>query len=368
MSEQRGTRRWSRRWPWVVPAVTAGVVIAGAQLMSPAVATAHPELPPLSAAQLLAAAQSSTVRALSGTVVESASLGLPALPGAGDTASLSWQSLLVGSHTARVWVDGPGKQRVAMLGTLSEADIVHNGRNVWTYDSSRNEVTHTVLPGRPGEHGDHNVPGAAEHTPMAVANRILKAIDPSTLVTADRTQVVAGHDAYTLLLSPRDARSTVREVTIALDSRRFVPLQVQVFGAASKPAFQIGFTRDLSFATPDASVFDFHAPAGATTATNPMLEGGPRMHRAAPDKASAPAASRPRILGSGWTAIAYFARGLPAGTAGGILGQAGSPVGTSGDRLLQTALINVLITQDGRAFAGAVTPGLLEQTAATTPR
>jgi outer membrane lipoprotein-sorting protein len=373
MTEAGQRRRWARRWPWVVPAVTAGVVLAGAQLMSPATATAHPNLPPRTPAQLLAAAQTSTVRALSGTVTETAALGLPQLPGADGAASLSWQALLVGSHTARVWIDGPAKQRIALLGTLSESDVVHNGRDVWTYDSQRNQVTHTVLPARRGERPDEAAPGTTGRTPMDVANRILKAIDPSTAVSVDTTQVVAGHDAYTLVLAPRSADSTVRKVTIALDSRRFVPLQVQVYGAGSGPAFQIGFVRDLSFGTPPASEFEFHAPPGATTVTNPLT--GPGRHRHAPEKAGtatppppANTPTKPRIIGSGWTAIAYFAHGLPAVAQSGLLGQAFQPVGSTGDRLLSTALLNVLMTPDGRVFAGAVTPSLLEQAAATTPR
>lgn len=363
-----------------MPVVTAGVVLAGFQLMSPASAATHPDLPPRTAAQLLAGVQTSTTQALSATMEQTADLGLPSLPGSTDNASLSWQSLVTGSHTARVWVDGPDKQRVALLGTLSESDIVHNGRDVWTYTSSRNEVAHTVLRADGSDHSPTPTPGPAAETPMSVAKQILKAIDPSTTVRVDSTQVVAGHDAYTLTLAPRDDRSTITKVTIALDSRRLVPLQVAVFGSGSTPAFQIGFTGDLSFTAPKSSVFDFHVPAGATISTNPLAgsddQAGPAHRRAeapspsaAPDtgRPDAPATEAPKIIGSGWTAVAYFAHGLPAGAAGGLLDQATSPVGSTGDRMLRTSLVNVLFTNDGRAFVGAVTPSMLEQTAATTP-
>jgi outer membrane lipoprotein-sorting protein len=369
--------KWARRAPWAVPLLTVGVVLGAWQLGGTASAATHPNLPNRSAAQLLAAVQTSTVQQLSGTVTESAALGLPSLPGADNSASLSWQALVTGSHTARVWVGGPDKQRVALLGTLSESDVVHNGNDVWTYSSDRNEVSHVVLhqhSGRSGESSEPAAPATDKYTPMGVANDILKTIDPSTKVSVGTTQVVAGHDVYTLNLAPRDTGSTVRKVSIAIDSTHFVPLRVQVFGAGARPAFQVGFARDLSFASPDSSLFNFHAPAGATVSKTPFTQRH-GDHEAAPaGKTGATAASgdasakvrAPTVLGSGWTSIAYFEHGLPAGVGGGLLNQATSPVGSSGDRLLTTALLNVLFTSDGRAFVGAVSPAMLEHAATTT--
>jgi len=368
--------KWARRAPWAAPLVTAAVVLAGWQVFS-ASATGHPNLPARTAAQLLAAAQTSKVASLSGTITGSAALGLPSLPGPDSSASLSWQSLLAGSHTARVWIAGPERQRVALLGTLAESDVIHNARNVWTYSSQLNEVSHFLLPAHRARTRDALVPAAPDarnYTPMGVANAILKALDPSTRVTVDRTQVVAGHDAYTLVLSPRDSRSTVRKVTIALDSHRFVPLQVQVYGSGSIPAFQIGF-RKLSFAAPASSLFDFHVPVGATVTSNPLIGRDDAHGRDAtadrestdPHKTTA-TTKAPRILGSGWTSIAYFANGLPTGSGAGLLDRATSPIGSNGDRLLTTSLLNVLFTKDGRVFIGAVTPSMLDHTAAVTPR
>src|SRR3954449_3251082 len=120
------SRTTRRRLAWSVPAVTAAAVIAGSLLPSTASADAHPKLPPRTPARLLAAVQDSTVEHLSGTIVETARLGLPSLPGADDTAALTWQTLVTGTHTARVWSDGKDHQRLALLGQLSESDIVHS--------------------------------------------------------------------------------------------------------------------------------------------------------------------------------------------------------------------------------------------------
>ena len=43
--------------------------------------------------------------------------------------------MLSGSHTARVWYAGPTKQRFALLGTLGETDVFHDGTDLWQWDS-----------------------------------------------------------------------------------------------------------------------------------------------------------------------------------------------------------------------------------------
>jgi outer membrane lipoprotein-sorting protein len=351
---------------WTAPVAVVAVVAGGVALGSATSASGHPSLPTLTPAHLLAKVEAAKAPALSGVVQETARLGLPDLPGADQSASLSWTSLITGTHTAKVWLDGADKQRVALLGTLSEADVVHNGRDLWTYTSGSNAVSHTVLP---ADKASRHRQSDDKYTPIAGARALLKAVRPSTAVGVDQTQVVAGRDAYTLVISPRDRRSTIREVTIAVDSTRFVPLQLTVFGAGSTPVFQLGFTQ-VSFATPKPSTFNFHAPAGSTVDANPLQDSHLRDHRgAAPPSGRAPAeTAAPKVLGSGWTTVMEFPDGLPMGASGGLLDRLTIPTGTSGERLLSTALINGVLLPDGRAFVGAVTPATLEHLAASTPR
>jgi len=323
-----------------------------------------PKLKPLTAKQLIVAVEGSQARAFSGVINERTNLGLPQLPGGSQTASLSWQAFLTGSHSARVWVDGPTKQRVALIGELSEAEVVHNGTDVWTYTSHTNSVSHTVLPAAKAR-GAH--PAGTELTPSAAADRALKAIDPSTVVSVDTARRVAGRPAYTLSLQPRDARSTVRKVTIAVDARTFVPLQVQVFGSGSAPAISLGFTQ-ISFHRPSASTFAFHAPKGAITQTNPLTAPRHRYdgHRAPAlraEPAGTHAHARPTVLGSGWTAVLELHNGFALG--GGMLQDATTSL-PGGARLLHTALVNAVFLPDGRTFVGAVKPAALEHVAETT--
>ena len=80
---------------------------------------------------------------------------------------------------------------------------------------------------------------------------------------------------------------------------------------------------------------------------------------------------RPTVSGTGWETVV----GLPAAAAGGgaaaallndpLLAQAAVVV--PGGRLLSTALVNVLVTDDGRVFAGMVPPDRLQAAASAAP-
>lgn len=361
--------RTRRRLTWAAPVVVAGVVAGAVALSGTNASGATPNLPTRSAAQLLAAVQTSTATSFSGTVSETAALGIPTLPGGHSPASLSWQTFLSGTHTARVWADGADKQRIALIGELSEADVVHRGTDLWTYTSDTNTVTHSTIP---AHRRADATPSAADATPAAVAAKVLKAVSPTTSVSVRTAQRVAGRDAYTLVLAPRDTRSTVRKVTIAIDAKKFVPLRVQVFGSWSAPAFSTGFT-SISFSRPAASTFAFTAPKGSTTSTDPLgLRSTGRHHDArtstGPSTRSEASGAKPTVLGSGWTSVLELPNGTAAALGGSTLHDLTSSVGTSGDRLLHTALVNALILPDGRAFVGAVSPALLERIAATHPR
>ena len=118
----------------------AGSLITAAQ--------AAPGLPSRTAAQLLAEVADSTPPPLTGTVVETASFGLPALPAAANPASLS--SLLAGSHTVRVWYASPQHFRLAVPESLSESDVIRDGRTA-AVSTLRGRRRHALLArgGRP---------------------------------------------------------------------------------------------------------------------------------------------------------------------------------------------------------------------------
>jgi hypothetical protein len=162
----------------------------------------------------------------------------------------------------------------------------------------------------------------------------------------------------------------IGSVRIAIDAKTSVPLRVQVFArGATDPAFQVGFT-DVSFNVPNLSVFTFVPPAGSRVNAPPNGPSGDIRQRGPDGKidpkagpALDPGIARPSVpttlFGSGWTAVVETASNL--GGPGGppIFQQLGTPV--SEGQLITTPLISVLITNDGKMFAGAVTPAALEQ-------
>jgi outer membrane lipoprotein-sorting protein len=267
-----GQARFSGKARWAVPAAAvaaAGLVIAGSMLAS--AAQAAPVLPARSAAQLLAdiAGNASAPSSLSGVISETAALGLPQLPN-GD-GGMPGYSLLAGSHSFSFWYAGPAHVRIAVPVQLGETDLRLDGRQAWLWDSSTDTATRIVLPAHAGPGAVPGLPGSgavtAVPTPQQAARLILAAVGPTTTVSVQQNVMVAGQSAYQLAIAPKSSGSLVGQIRIAVDSRGYLPLRLQVFarGAAS-PAYQVGFT-SLSFARPAASNFAFTPPPGATVKT-----------------------------------------------------------------------------------------------------
>jgi outer membrane lipoprotein-sorting protein len=394
-----------RRVRWAVPAgavAVAGGVLAGSVIPA---AQAAPLLASRTPAQLLAAlAAKTSAPPLTGTVAETASLGLPALPSTGDPASLP--SLLAGSHTIKVWFSDPAHYRLAVPQSMTESDVIRNGSSAWLWDSSTNTVTDIALPaGAPAP----RVP-SIPLTPQQAAGQVLAQVGPTTAVSVDSNVTVAGEAAYQLVLAPKSSRSLVGQVRIAIDARNNVPLRVQVFArGAQSPAIQVGFT-SVSFVRPAAANFAFRPPPGAKVTQESAGSGSPASGQAARTSMT----DGMTVIGQGWLAVAALPqsalssltgtrgpggpgpgpfRGSSASAAPGSGGPAGRPDGSGSPapgggtgailgavlqsarrvsgpwgsgRLLRTSLLSVLITSQGRILIGAVTPEVLYR-AATQP-
>ena len=384
--------KFSRRSRWVVPAGVVAAVAAVGIASAITVAQAAPALPPRTPAQLLAAvAGPGNVPPLTGTVVETASLGIPQLPGSANPNTIT--SLLAGSHTIKVWYDGPRRVRLAVPDTMSETDFIRNGTTAWLWQSNSDSVTKILLPThRAGER--EPVMPRTPLTPQQAAKQVLAAVGPSTRVTTEANVTVAGQAAYQLVLAPKNSSSLIGKITIALDAQHLtVPLRVQVFAkGASAPAFQVGYT-SISFVTPAAGNFDFTPPAGAKVHTvGSDLPSGWSGYAPAPVQQGRH--SGVRVIGKDWTSVAV----LPAaalsevagqGNAAGVAGQAAQSASGGGGqvsgsavlgamlgaahpvhgawgsgRLLRTSLVSMLITSNGHLLIGAVTPSVLYAAAA----
>jgi outer membrane lipoprotein-sorting protein len=385
----------SRRGRWAVPATAVavtGAVIAGLQIPA---AQATPALPARTPAQLLAQVDTNAkVPPLTGTVVETTSLGLPQLPKVGDPTSLS--SLITGSHTLKVYYENARHYRLAVPQSLSESDIIRDGSKLWLWDSTSNTVTEYVLPKDALKHAKAKLPPMPALTPQQAANEVLAAVGKTTLVTVQSNVLVAGEPAYQLVLAPKDSRSLVGQVVIAVDGKYGVPLRVQVFAKnATAPAFQVGYT-DISFVTPAQANLQFTAPPGAKVTVHNLTSGDvPSAHQrsgSGPDNGYSG-------YGSGWLTVIELpqsALDMPFSAAEGAVGgrgfgrptavavpRGGAPTGMAaigGDSaavfhalmiaarpvhgswgsgtLLTTSLMSMLIT-NGEVYIGAVKPSVL---------
>lgn len=336
-------RRPSLRW--LVPGVVVVFAVGGgAAANALTVSDDEPDLPPRTAAELLADLHTAKVGALSGTVVTTVDLGVPAMPGAGgDREHADLGAVWSGSSQWRVWYDGPERARLALLGTLSQVDVIRNGQDVWAWDSEKNEATHWTLP--EGALVPSTPHPAMELTPQEASERALAAIEPSTEVSADDTTQVAGRDAYELVLAPRDDASMIREVRLAIDAEESIPLGVEVYGQGSEPVIDIQFTQ-ISFAAPDPEQFAFNPPPGTD-----VTEGEP-PRRALPFGAD----ELPEIttVGEGWTTVVVARTPEETGMLDVLLPEGESFSGT---------LFSVLRTEDGRLLGGLVTPEYLAEVA-----
>ena len=342
------------RW---LPAVVAPVVVAGVVAVPLVAAATPPDLPAKSAQQVLElVAKAKDVQGFSGVVEQRSNLGLPAVPsiGAGsDTDTASTLDLLSGTHTARVEVAGASRARIAVLDDSAERDVVRDGRSVWLWDSKKNTAAHVVASGdaRPG------IEQGALPTPAEAAQELLAKVDGTTSVSVDSAQQIADRDAYTLVLTPRTTQTTIGSVRIAVDAETGLPLDVQVLArGASSPAFETGFT-SISYAVPAASRFDFTPPSDAKVTTKTVTPGDRPQHRATD---SGP---HPEVSGSGWASVVT----VPADRVPSGLGDDATvrrlTTAADGGRVLHTALVNVLLTDDGRVLAGAVPVSSLESAA-----
>lgn len=379
---RRATRRRVLTWTAAV-----GVpVLAGAAILVPIAASGAVDLPDKTPAELIAFAAASDVDALSGTIEQSSDLGLPdlgALTGAmGDESSEGAPTaadiddliaLVTGSHTAKVYLDGESA-RLQVLDRLGERNVYVDGdaNQVWYVDSETQTATQLTLPSDAEIdqlHSDAPAPPDSALTPDQMLDQALADLDETTEVTVGTDARVAGRDVYELVLTPRTEDTLVGEIRFAIDGENGVALAAAVTArGASEPAFQTGFTQ-VDFSAPDPAVFAF-TPGDDVTVTQNEIDlptGAPDHDDATTDAAS------PVVYGEGWSAVVELPDTSEAGSADVFSGLDPEQLqlldsltsAVDGGRVLQTSLVTVLITDDGRVLVGAVPAARLVEAAQT---
>ncbi|MFH8514775.1 outer membrane lipoprotein carrier protein LolA [Streptomyces gelaticus] len=399
----RGTAAGRRKAArYIVPVAVAGVAAATIGLVPALASSGDPDLPKISAQELIEKIAASDTEQLSGTVKISTDFGIPSLGGLaesfapGGTGGKSGSSadpqermteLASGTHTLRVAADGPDKQRLSILDNASEYSLIRNGDQVWAYDSKSDQAYHATedRAGKDaGKKSAHQVPEGVPTTPKALAEQVLKAAGPTTSVTVDGTAQVAERDAYQLVVKPKQSGSTIGSVTVAVDAKNGVPLKFTLLPAAGgKAVVDAGFTK-VDFSKPDASSFTFTPPKG-TEVTE--ADDAKAQHKA--DKgldglipgaeqlgSGDQGAKDTKVIGEGWNAIAEITTpggtGLPPKASGDVPAEAQQFLDALGDKVsgkfgagtvFKTRLINALMTDDGKVYVGAVTKDALVRAA-----
>ncbi|MFE4675196.1 outer membrane lipoprotein carrier protein LolA [Streptomyces sp. NPDC056721] len=401
-SESAGRRKATR---YVVPVAVVGVAAATIGLVPALADSGNPDLPKISAQQLIEKIAKSDVQQMSGTVKISTDLGLPSLggmaggftPGAGGSSdgkagsSADPQSklteLATGTHTLRIAADGADRHKLSVLDSAAEYSVIHNGDEVWAYDSASNEAYHAKdaagAGDRAAKHRKGETPKGVPATPKELADEVLKASGKTTSISVEGTSQVAGRDAYKLLVKPKQAGSTVGGITISVDAKTGVPLKFTLTPAGGgKAVVDAGFTK-VDFSKPAASTFDFTPPKGAKVTEGDDLKARDKSHapKGMPKElgdAQGGGMKDLKVIGEGWTSIAELklpgGQGLPTGgsASGDVPPEAQKFMDALGDHVtgkfgsgtvFSTRLVNALVTDDGKVYAGAVTKDVLVKAA-----
>ncbi|MER0242810.1 DUF2092 domain-containing protein [Streptomyces sp. HSW2009] len=389
-----GNERPARRHKaarYAVPVAVAGVAAATIGLVPALANTGDPDLPKITAEELIAKIAASDTQQLSGSVKISTDLGIPGLSagsslggfgglggGHGDSdegpGSAAPQAklteLAAGSHTLRVAFDGPDKQRVSIIEDAAEYSLIHNADQVWAYDSGSNSVYHATAPQHDRSYGKgkqaEKLPkDLTDATPQELAKKVLAAADDTTSVSVDGTAKVAGRDAYQLKITPQ-GDTTLGDIRIAVDADNGVPLKFTLAPkSGGKAAIEVGFTK-VDFGKPKASTFDFTPPKGAKVTEQKDLDR--KADKALPrEELDVKDLSGLNVIGEGWGTVAKLKLpgGVPTGEQGDsdegavaqqFLDKLGDKVkGDFGSgTVFSTRLVNALLTDDGAVYVGAV--------------
>ena len=335
---------------WAVPAaVTLGLV---GFAVAPG---ASADLPAKTPQEVLTLAGESDLESFSGTVEVRTDLGIPTALLTGDDPSAPMDD----DRTVRVWRDGDDLARASMASLMGESTVILNGDVLWTYDSDTATVTTADVPDKPESSSapwTDEVPDPAE-----AAQWLLDAVEPTTTVTAGEPTVVAGREAYEVVLTPDQEGTLVGSASMAVDAQTGAVLRVQVTAkGATSPALDVAYT-SFDPTPPPADVFALETPPGATVEQRDLSGYDSDVEKPQP-------MVEPTVVGEGWTSVLV----LPAEAAisdgaetpdsdglGADVLPADILTPVDGGSVLSTALVSVMLADDGRVLVGAVEPQLL---------
>ena len=309
--------------------------------------------------------------------------------------------LISGTHKIRVYASELGA-RIQVLDPMSQRDLIVNENEMWTYDAKNASATTAKFDDKISAADKTKLEAEAKASfqeyaaklqldisnPEAVADYLMDMIGETTAVSVGKEHRIAGRSAYQLIAKPKAQNSLIESVYVSVDSETGMALDVKVYSKEQDaPAFQVGF-ESISFATPDASLFAFTPPVGTTVETLEMpaeleaeLEALKKEYEAkyaskkftesdfAAKKAELEAKyadqPKPEMIGEGWESVIYLPA-VPKEVPMEMLENelfADLLTQVPGGKVFSTPVANVLITDAGKVYAGAVTIEFLQQVA-----
>ena len=410
----------SKRW---APALIVPAVIAAGAIAVPLQANAV-DLPDLTPQQVMLL-MDGEITGFSGTIVKTSELGLPPLEMSSmmsedmvaemeekmpegfeefvpslieQNAITQAVELIAGTHKIRVYASELG-MRVQILDPMSQRDLIINENELWIYDA-RNATAMTAaidyeLSEADKAEFESEARAALEEysaqlqldlsNPEAVANYLMEMIGETTEVSVGKDHLIAGRTAYQLIAQPNAANSLIESVIVSVDSETGMALDVKVYSVEqAEPAFHVGF-ESISFETPDASLFSFTPPAGTTVETLELpaelkseleaLESefeakeyteADLQAKKAELEAKYADQPKPEMIGEGWESVIYLPA-MPQGVPMDMLENelfADLLTQVEGGKVFSTPVLNVLVTDSGEVYIGAVTIDFLQEVAA----
>lgn len=362
----------------MVPVALVAVLWAANDFRDRLDARAEPTLPQRSAAEVAEMAASPHPQPRSGFLEMRTNLGLGDFGTATGESGGSLVGLAAGTNDARLWENGD-RRRIALLQQLEETDWYRNGdvTNVW--HSRRSRVTKVQIPRTPPDTSGLITllaGGGTLESPDGMAARFLALRGQSTKLVLHAPTYVADRPAYQLGLIPDLPTSLITEVTIGVDAATGLPLRVQVHTRSGTTAIESKFT-SIAFERPAESNLEFTPPPdatvtdGATVSRERNVSGDSQQEhdrqRVLEDVQSVTGVDQTLLrlatVGDSWnevvavSGLSFWRMESLGRTAKPVAG----PYGTG--RLLQTPVFSLLILDNGRIVAGAVTPAGLEPAA-----
>ena len=381
------------------PAALVAAVITGGSIALPLQANAV-NLPEITVDQLVEL-MDVDVTGFSGTLTKTTDLGLPALemssmmsPAMVEEMSetmpegledfvpqiieqdLITQAIafVAGTDTIRVFASEEGF-RAQILDPMSQRDIIVSKTEVWAYDASTQKAYTRAIEADVSKEDFEAELGQLEidlSDPRAVAEYVLEQAGPDTALLMGDNHRIANRTAYALVVEPRSDHSLVASVSISVDSETGMPLGVSVYSTEqAEPAAVVAFT-SISFEVPEASLFSFTPPPGTTVETVELpesleaaladLESGALTEAEAEARAEQlrqefAGDAEVVVLGERWETVVSLSA-LPDFAPTEMLTNELFQellVTVPGGQVFSTPLMNILITDAGAVFAGAVT-------------